>query len=135
MNNDEILLCRISSQLPRWEGLWTFPGGGIEFGEDPECAVVREVKEETGLDVEPLSVALVDSIVERRDEEDFEGIRIIYNVRILGGSLRHEKSGTTDLCQWHHFSIEIDRIVDLVEVGLNHVKEIQRKDEPNMALL
>lgn len=33
---------------------WTFPGGGIETGEDPTHAAVREVKEETGLAVQPV---------------------------------------------------------------------------------
>lgn len=32
-------------------GLWSIPGGRIEPGETAEAAVVREVKEETGLDV------------------------------------------------------------------------------------
>jgi ADP-ribose pyrophosphatase YjhB (NUDIX family) len=32
-------------------GLWSLPGGRIEAGESPEQAVVREVREETGLDV------------------------------------------------------------------------------------
>lgn len=41
------------------EGLrpWEFPGGGLEFGEDFAVAAHREVKEETGLDVEILDVA------------------------------------------------------------------------------
>lgn len=33
-------------------GHWDFPKGNIEFGESPEEAALREIKEETGLDVE-----------------------------------------------------------------------------------
>jgi ADP-ribose pyrophosphatase YjhB (NUDIX family) len=29
--------------------VWTLPGGGVEFGESPEVAVIRELAEETGL--------------------------------------------------------------------------------------
>lgn len=36
-------------------GKWQFPGGGIEFGEHPKDTVVREVKEEVGVDVKLLS--------------------------------------------------------------------------------
>jgi 8-oxo-dGTP diphosphatase len=34
-------------------GSWSLPGGRIEAGESPEQAVVREVREETGLEVRP----------------------------------------------------------------------------------
>ena len=45
-NDDKILLS------PQWDG-YDFPGGGLEKGENPEETLVREVFEETGLDVEP----------------------------------------------------------------------------------
>lgn len=32
-------------------GMWSFPGGSVEVGETTEEAAVREVKEETGLDI------------------------------------------------------------------------------------
>ena len=42
---------------PPAHGLYTLPGGGVELGETLEEAVIREVREETGLDVEPVALA------------------------------------------------------------------------------
>ena len=38
------------------ESYWTFPGGGIEAGESETDCIIREMKEETGLDVEVISL-------------------------------------------------------------------------------
>jgi len=52
----EVLLCRLS-----YVDLWSLPGGGINLGETPPEATVREVREETGLDVEVSRLVSVDS--------------------------------------------------------------------------
>ena len=48
LRDGEILLSRLSATVTPDE-LWTLPGGGLDHGEDPRDAVVREVHEETGL--------------------------------------------------------------------------------------
>ena len=48
-----------------WKGWLAFPGGSIEAGETPEVAAMRELKEETNLDVASLShVITVDLALE-----------------------------------------------------------------------
>lgn len=49
INNSKILM--VYHQSPS-ESYWTLPGGGLNGNETPEEAALREVKEETGLDVE-----------------------------------------------------------------------------------
>lgn len=49
LRGDQILLSRLAPSISA-EELWTLPGGGLDHGEDPRDAVIREVREETGLD-------------------------------------------------------------------------------------
>jgi ADP-ribose pyrophosphatase YjhB (NUDIX family) len=120
---DQILLSRLSAIVSGWAGYWTLPGGGIEFGESPEAAVVREFEEETGLIVEPLSVATIDTISHSRSYEEYHGIRIIYHVRVLGGELRYETEGSSDMCAWKPlYPTDTSELVDLAKVGLTEAQ-------------
>ncbi|KQW46869.1 NUDIX hydrolase [Nocardioides sp. Root1257] len=49
LRDGAILLSRLAPTVTPDE-LWTLPGGGLDHGEDPRDAVVREIHEETGLD-------------------------------------------------------------------------------------
>ena len=122
LQNQRILLCRISAQLPRDAGYWTLPGGGLNFGEDPVETMTREVNEETGLIVRSLGVAGIDSVFIEDKDHDFQGIRIIYHTELIGGTLTNEIDGSTDLCAWWSYE-EAKKLplVDLTEVGLDLV--------------
>ena len=110
--------------IPRWQGFWTLPGGGLDFGESPEKAVIREVQEETGLIVEVGSIASIDSIHDTTESEDFHGIRIIYHVHVIGGDLQHELDGSTDYCEWHQLDPIPDiPLVDLASLGVCLARE------------
>ncbi len=76
----------VKRMKPPYEGYWALPGGLVEYGETVEEAVVREVKEETGLDVEVKGLVGVYS----RPGRDPRGhvISIAFLVVEVGGELR-----------------------------------------------
>lgn len=52
---------------PSYRETWEIPGGGLEHGEDPWAAAVREVKEETGLELRPGRLLAVDWVPPQDD--------------------------------------------------------------------
>ncbi|GAA2572882.1 hypothetical protein GCM10010435_54630 [Winogradskya consettensis] len=91
-----------NSELSAFPGLWTLPGGGVEQGENPDDAVVREFEEETGLRVRITGLHSATADVFRLPHTDMweHTDRIIYDVEYLGGQLRDEVAGTTDRVAW-----------------------------------
>lgn len=61
-------------------GIWNLPGGGVESGETPWQAVVREVKEEVGLDVR------VERLVGVYAKPNADEVVFSFGCRIVGGS-------------------------------------------------
>lgn len=114
--------------LAHWQGGarsgWTLPGGGLEPGEDPVEAVVREIAEETGYVATAGELVGIDSKIipaEARfapDAGPLHALRIVYRAAIVGGSLANEINGTTDEAAWFPLSDIPDRRVDLVDVAL-----------------
>jgi len=57
---------------PPAHGLYTLPGGGVELGETLEQAVIREVHEETGLEVTPVALIGYREVIARDNSGRFE---------------------------------------------------------------
>jgi ADP-ribose pyrophosphatase YjhB (NUDIX family) len=62
-------------------GLWVFPGGYVDRGEEVTAAAVREAREEAGLDVELEGLINIYSYARR------SLIVIVYSARVIGGDL------------------------------------------------
>lgn len=116
VDDDRILLAHWNNAR---RPAWTMPGGGLEAGEDPADAAVREVLEETGFHVELDGILGVDShVIAARDRlhghDALHALRILYRAHIVGGELRNELDGSTDEAAWFRLA----EVPDLTRVGL-----------------
>lgn len=59
-------------------GTWETPGGGLDWGEDPEVGVKREVKEECGLEVTVVEPMKILSWTNERDGMQTHKIQLVY---------------------------------------------------------
>ena len=101
-NSGRILLVRQKDS-----GKWSTPGGAIEPGESPEQAAIREVREETGLDisVDGLRTAVggpeYRTIYANGDELSF--VALVYDATVTGGEPTPDDEETSEVA-W--FAIE-----------------------------
>lgn len=115
LREGQILLSRLAPHLTSDE-LWTLPGGGIEHGEDPREAVVREIFEETGLDAQVGQHARVYSLHQpnawrQGRRVDAFSLRIVYDGWVpVDAPEPHvvEVDGSTADAAWH----PLDRVLD-----------------------
>jgi 8-oxo-dGTP diphosphatase len=113
--DDRILLTQLAGSTPA-PGAWTLPGGGLDHGEAPVDAVVREVLEETGhVLVGPRLVDVSSTHFVGRSPrgrlEDFHGIRVVYlaDVEQVRDPEVLDVGGSTSAAAW----VPLDALADL----------------------
>jgi ADP-ribose pyrophosphatase YjhB (NUDIX family) len=89
--DEESRILLVRRGKPPLAGEWSLPGGALELGEHLEDGIRREVREETGLDVEPLEIVAVFDHISHADNAPervrFHYVLIDYRCRVLGGTL------------------------------------------------
>ena len=78
-DRDRVLL--VKRKFAPEQGRWALAAGFVDFGEAPEAGAVREMREETGLDV------VIERMLELSFNEADKVIVILYQARVAGGVL------------------------------------------------
>ena len=121
IRDEQMLLSRLAERISPQE-LWTLPGGGIDHGEDPRDAVLREIREETGLEAvvgEQARVYSAHMPHARRDgrRSDYHALRIVYDAWVQPDAPEPrvvEVDGSTVDAAWHSLADVLDGTVPTV---------------------
>ena len=121
----QVLLVRRKAAPNR--GRWSIPGGALESGETVEAAAVRETREETGVEVRPLSVFSVSDYIER------EGERVRWHyvlVDVLCAYVRGEPSPATDASHARFVELREVMELDIAPEALDVIERAARERRP-----
>jgi len=128
-----VLLVRRGAEPMR--GRWSIPGGLIELGESLAEGVSREVREETGLLVEPvLLIELLDRIYRENGRIRYHYVIADYLCKLTGGELRAASDADevrwTERAEWNsHSALELDPItVRVIEAGWQRARMLPESD-------
>jgi len=120
-DHDEILMQRRADN-----GLWALPGGTMDFGESIGETAIREVREETGVDVEIDGIVGIYSdprhLIEYSDGEVRQQFNICFSARLLGGTL-HTSDESTEVAWIKPESLESLPIHNTTRLRLRHFLE------------
>jgi 8-oxo-dGTP diphosphatase len=108
---DRVLLIR-RGRPPR-QGQWSIPGGRQEAGETVRQAVIREIREEAGIEIDILDIAAVVDLIDRED-----------------GELRHHYTVIDMLAEWR--SGEAVAGDDALEVAWLRESDLAALDLPDL---
>lgn len=126
----EIFLSLRGKEVRNESGKWEFPGGGVDFNETLSDAIVREVKEEFGFDVEVMEILHVSNHMIPDEKQHW--VPTTFMCRVAKGTPRIMEPKKCDKVGW--FSLEKISKMNLSiisQIDLEMIKRRFSKDLPN----
>jgi ADP-ribose pyrophosphatase YjhB (NUDIX family) len=111
-------------------GLWALPGGAQDIGESVTQAAIREVLEETGIEIEVIGLSGIYSdprhVIAYDDGEVRQEFSISFHARPTGGMLRHS-SESRNVCWIEPWEIPGLNIHPSMRLRIEHAMETQEQ--------
>lgn len=84
------------------QGQWAFPGGHLEFGEDPKRCIIREVMEEVGIVVQnPVFQTFTNDI---NTKTNMHYITLFYLCEYVSGTIQNMEPDKCEGWEWHEWN-------------------------------
>lgn len=106
---NQILLINNAAMRDPTKSYWGFPKGHLDLGETSKQAAIREVKEETNLDVEILNKVGQSQYVFTLNSEKIFKVVTMFLMKAIGGELKHQESELLDI-GWFDYDAALERI-------------------------
>lgn len=119
-SNKEILLLKRNTSPNK--GAWSIPGGEVEMFETLKTAVIREIKEEIDVDINPQQALCVsDHII---DKEKVHWVAVSFLCTIIKGEPKNKEKEKHEEMKWFKISEVPDNLSEPTQNAIKELKEI-----------
>jgi len=124
--NKRILLTkRHDPKHPLWHNKWQSPGGTVEFGEKAEQALIREVKEETGVKIKILTNRpIIENNIWKIDNKEIQVTILAYPVLYLSGNLQTTDNETSEVKWFSYQEIDFSKCLPKTKATIDQARKL-----------
>ncbi len=125
--NQILLMRRTGKSQGGGAGLWSRPGGTVEFGETVEQAIKREIKEEINVEIELFGPKKYYNDIRKEDGIKKHWVTCGCFARIVGGELKNMEPDKHDKMEWFDLDRLPENIIGYTKISIDEFKEYLNK--------
>ncbi|MGE7694020.1 NUDIX domain-containing protein [Lysinibacillus sp. NPDC094177] len=119
LDNANKILLVLRKKAPE-AGCWSLPGGKVDYMETIENAIIREIKEELGVDIEITQLVCVTNHIIQ--SEDVHYVAPTFTARITNGEVQNREPHALEKVQWFSINDIPENITMTTEYALKQLK-------------